>query len=1038
MWLSDTSVRRPVLALVVNLLLLAFGIVAYTRLPLREFPDVEPPIVTVETYYRGASASVVERRITQRLEDRISQVEAIENISSISMDGKSEITVEFALGRDLDAAANDIREAISPVLATFPEEVEPPNVGKTELSAEVLMYLNLTSETRNTLALTDYAERYLVDRFSRLPGVARVRINGGSRYALRVWLDREALAARGLTALDVERALRNENVDPPAGTVQSLDRQFTVRLDRQYRSVADFEKLVIARGESGYQVRLGEVAKVALGAEEARTVFKGNRVLMVSVGIIRQSRSNPLEVARAVRAEAERIRTTLPADMRLENSYDISQFIEESLHEVYRSLGIALALVVAIIFLFLGSMRAVLVPAVAVPVSVFATCMVLLVLGYSMNTLTLLAFVLAIGLVVDDAIVVLENIHRRIEEGEKPIVAAFLGTRQVGFAVVATTLVLMSVFVPVAFMPGETGRMFAEFSVTLSIAVAFSGLVALTLSPMMASKILRGREGDSLIARLLEHVFGAVQRAYRHLLAWALHFPGSAFPLVAGLLALCGWLLMSIPNEFMPREDRGSFFVVASSPPGTTFGSSVQTLDALTERVMYLVEDTKEATRVNSRAPRTFGTTADFNDSIAVITLMPFGTRRDGFTIMDEVRKKTADMTEAKVSVVMRQAILRGLNKPVEVVVSGPTFEELAAWRDIILSKGRQNAQLIGFDCDYRDTKPQLRVAIDQARAADLGVSSADIGSTLETMLGGRRATTFIHEGEEYDVVLEGSYADKRSPVDLNNMFVRSERTKQLIPLANLVKMEEFADSGSLNRYNRMRSITFDAELAPGYSLGEAVEYLENLIREHLPSTAVIGYKGNALKMKQNQGGIGIVFGLALLIAFLVLAAQFESFVHPLTIMLTVPMAVAGALLGLNLMGLNQSIHSQIGLIMLIGLAAKNGILIVEFINQLRDEGVSFREAILTASEQRLRPILMTALATVMGALPLMLGQGAGYETRRVVGVVIVFGVSIATIVTLVLVPMMYALLSKRTGSPLDTSRKLDAALSPPDERKAT
>jgi multidrug efflux pump len=546
---------------------------------------------------------------------------------------------------------------------------------------------------------------------------------------------------------------------------------------------------------------------------------------------------------------------------------------------------------------------------------------------------------------------------------------------------------------------------------------------------MMASKILRGREGDGFIARTLDRLFGVVQRSYRWVLDKALHFPASAFPIVAGITALCVWLLMNIPDEFMPREDRGSFFVVATGPPGTTYGNAVQTLDALTERVMPLVEETKEATRVNSRAPRSFGSSADFNDSIAVITLTPFGTRRDGFTIMEDVRQRTADMTEAKVSVIMRQAILRGLNKPLEIVVSGPTFEELAKWRDIILAKGRLNPKLLGFDCDYRDTKPQLRVTIDQARAADLGVSTADIGMTLETMLGGRRATTFLHEGEEYDVMLEGSYADKRTPVDLNNLFVRSERTKQLIPLSNLVKTEEFADSGTLNRYNRMRSITFDAELATGYSLGEAVTYMEQLIRETLPGSAIVGYKGNSLKLKQNQGNIGLVFALAMLIAFLLLAAQFESFVHPFTIMLTVPMAVAGALLGLKFMGMNQSIHSQIGLIMLIGLAAKNGILIVEFINQLRDEGVAFREAILTASEQRLRPIVMTALATVMGALPLMLGGGAGFETRRVVGVVIVFGVSIATVVTLILVPMMYALLGQRTGSPLDASRKLDEAL---------
>lgn len=1036
MWLSDTSVRRPVLAMVMNLILIAFGIVAYTRLPVREYPDIEPPIVTVETYYRGASASVVERRITQRLEDRISQVEAIKNISSISTDGKSEITVEFNLGRDLDAAANDIREAISPVLPTMPEEVEPPNVGKTELSAEVLMYLNLASDSRSTLELTDYAERYLVDRFSRLPGIARVRINGGTRYALRLWLDREALAARQLTSLDIEEALRRENVDPPAGTVQSLDRQFTVRINRQYRTKEDFEKMVIARGENGYQVRLGEVAKVELGAEESRTIFKGNRVLMVSLGMIRQSRANPLEVAQAVRAEAAEIRKTLPADLSLENSYDISQFIEESIHEVYRTLIIALALVVAIIYLFLGNMRAVLVPIVAVPVSVFATCIVLLALDYSMNTLTLLAFVLAIGLVVDDAIVVLENIHRRIEQGEKPLVASFLGTRQVAFAVIATTLVLLAVFVPVTFMPGDTGRLFAEFSVTLAISVGFSGFVALTLSPMLASKIMRDREKDGFVAVMLKKVFEAVQKIYRWVLGGILQFPATAIPVVLGLTALCWWLLQSIPDEFTPREDRGSFFVTSTSPPGTTFANTIQTMDEVNEKVMYLVEEKNEATRVSARAPRSFGSAADFNESICVVTLSPFGTRRNGFDIMNEVRQRTADVPAAKVSVIMRQGMMRGLNKPMEIVLSGPTFEELAAWRDIILTKAKENPKLIGFDCDYRETKPQLRVSINQARAADLGVSSANIGRTLETLLGGRRATTFIHEGEEYDVILEGSYGDKRSPLDLNNIFVRSERSKQLIPLANLVTMDEFADSGTLNRYNRMRSITFDAELAADYSLGEAVAYMEQLIKDSLPSSAVVGYKGNALKLKENSGSIGLVFGLAMLIAFLVLAAQFESFVHPFTIMLTVPVAVAGALLGLQVMGLNQSIYSQIGLIMLIGLAAKNGILIVEFINQLRDEGLPFREAILQASEQRLRPIVMTALATVMGALPLMLGKGAGYETRMVVGVVIVFGVTLATVVTLFLVPMVYALISRHTGSISDVSRRLESQLKPSEDEE--
>ena len=1029
MWLSDTSIRRPVLATVLNLLLIAFGAVSFTRLQVREYPDIEPPIVTVETEYRGASASVVERRITQPLEDRINQVEAIKNISSESVDGQSTITIEFNLNRNLDAAANDIREAIAPVVANFPEEVEPPNVGKTEAGAEILMYLNLTSDRLDPIALTDYAERYLVDRFSRLPGVGRIRLSGGSRYALRVWLDREALAARQLTVNDIEDALRRENVDPPAGSVQSLDRQFTVRLTRQYRTPEDFEKLVVARGQSGYQVRLGEVARIELGAAEARNEFRGNRVKMISIGIVRQSQANTLDVARETRAETARIRQTLPPGMKLEQSYDLSIFIEESLREVWRTLGIAVLLVIVIIFLFLGSLRAVLVPMVAVPVSVMATFLALDALGFSINTLTMLALVLAIGLVVDDAIVVLENIHRRIEGGENPMVAAFRGTRQVGFAVVATTVVLLAVFVPITFMPGETGRLFSEFAITLAVSVAFSGFVALTLSPMLASKILVAHGREAWVTRQLERGFNAIRSSYRTVLGWGLRAPWLGLPLALALAAWCGWLLTAIPTEFTPREDRGSFFVTATGPPGSTFNYTMDALAQVEDRIMYLNEGTGEATRVLIRAPRSFSGGDVYNEGIGVVTLGDFDKRRNGFVILDEVRGRVSDIPGVKMAVIMRQGLTRGLNKTLEIVVGGPTFEELAAWRDIILEKAKANPKLVGLDCDYRDTKPQISVNIDRDRAADLGVSSAAIGRTLETLLGSRRVTTFIHEGEEYDVLVEGAYGDKRNPLELNSVQVRSERTGKLIPLANLVTIKEFADSGTLNRYNRMRSITFDCDLATGYSLGQAIEYLEDLIHAELPPSAVIGYKGNALKLKDSSSSANLVFGLALLVAFLVLAAQFESFVHPVTIMLAVPVAVAGALLGLQVMGLNQSIYSQIGLIMLIGLAAKNGILIVEFINQLRDEGVDFREAVLEASTQRLRPIIMTALATVVGALPLMLSHGAGAETRAVVGVVIVFGVSLATIVTLFLVPLVYSLISRRTGSPEAVSRKLDALL---------
>jgi multidrug efflux pump len=1028
MFLSDVSIRRPVLATVANLLLMAFGIVAYSRMQVREYPDIEPPIISIETVYPGAAAAVVERRVTQLIEDRISGVEGIENIDSISTDGQSQITVEFSLDRDIDNAASDVREAVSSLLDDLPDEVRPPEITKQDAVTEVLMWLNLTSPDLSPVELADYAERYLVDRFSQLPGVARVRLSGATRYAMRLWIDREALVARGLTVVDVEDALRRQNVELPAGAVQARDRTITVRLRREFTTVEEFRSLVLKRGDDGYQVRLGEVARVELGAEDARRRFHGNGVPMVAVGIVKQSRANTLDVARAAKAEALRLAPVLPEGMKLEQSYDTSQFIEASLIEVFRTLGIAVLLVVLVIYLFLGTARATLVPAVAVPVSIIATCIVLYFLGFSVNVLTLLAVVLAIGLVVDDAIVVLENIHRRIEEGETPLAASYLGARQVGFAVVATTLVLVAVFVPISFLEGDAGKLFAEFSVTLAVAVSFSSFVALTLCPMIASKLLRPAGRGNLLTRAVDALFRLLQNGYRRLLTATLGYPLPAFLAVIGSAALSYGLLRALPSEFTPREDRGSFFVVSSAPQGASYGYSMEIFAELEKRLMYLV-DNGEAQRLLVRAPRSFGNNADFNEVITIINLNDHGTRRSAWEIMEEVRGKVADLRGVQNFVIMRQGLSRGLTKPLQFVIGGPTYEELARWRDILLEKAAANPNLVGLDYDYKETKPQLEVAIDRARAADLGVSIANIGRTLESLLGFRRVTTYVDNGEEYDVILEGDYEGKRLPGDLQGIYVRSETTGQLIPLANLVSLSEFADSGALNRYNRLRAITFDAGLAPGYSLSEAVAFMENVVREHLPPDAVIGYKGDALKLRESSGSVLFVFGLAILVVFLVLAAQFESFVHPFTIMLTVPVAIGGGLLGLLLTGQNQSLFSQVGLIMLVGLAAKNGILIVEFINQLRDEGMDYDEAVVEASVLRLRPVLMTTLTTVMGSLPLVFGTGAGAETRLVVGVVILYGVALSAVFTLLVVPLAYRAVSRRTGSPGDTSRRVDAAL---------
>lgn len=1030
MILSDISIRRPVLAIVMSLLLVAFGMVSYLRLQVREYPDIEPPVVTIETTYPGASAAVVERRITQLVEDRISTVEAIKSISSTSVDEVSTVAVEFLISRDIDSASNDLREAVSRLLSVLPDEANPPEITKQDAATEVMMWLNLTGEGMTPLELADYADRYLVDRLSVLPGVALVSISGASRYAMRIWLDREALAARQLTVEDVEDALLEQNVEFPAGAVQSLDRQFTVRLDREFRSADDFRSLVLKKGEDGYQVLLGEVARVELGGSQPRLTFRGNGVPMVGLGIIKQSRANTLEVARGTKAEAELIRSSLPAHMKLEQSYDTSTFIEASLKEVKTTLLIAVGLVVLVIYLFLGSLRATLVPAVTVPVSLISTAILLYAFDFSVNVLTLLALVLAIGLVVDDAIVVLENIYRRIEKGENPIAAAFLGSRQVAFAVVATTVVLVSVFLPITFLPGETGKLFTEFAVTLAVAVGFSSFVALTLCPMIASKLFRSDDvaRANWLTRTVEKIFSKLESLYRAILHRLVRFAWLAGLVVVGIFFACGWLFKAIPSEFVPQEDRGTFFIISKAPEGASYGYSLDMAIEIEKRLLYLTES-GEAQRLLVRVPRGFGAALDYNQVITIVNLDDWSRRRPAGVVMAEIRSKLADLTGMQHFAIMRQGLSTGLQKKVQFVIGGPEYETLAQWRDIVLEEARKNPGLSGVDYDYKESKPQLGVNIDRTRAADLGVSIETIGTTLETLLGSRRVTTFTDKGEEYDVIVEGEWDDKRSPGDLQNFFVRSEKSGQLIPLSNLVSLREFADSGTLNRYNRVRSVTIEANLAEGYPLSEALDYLDRVVREKLPESAIVGYKGESLNLRDSTGSVLFVFALALAVVYLVLAAQFESFVHPFTIMLAVPVAVAGALLGLYLTGQAQSIYSQIGMIMLVGLAAKNGILIVEFINQLRSEGMPFEEAVIEASVLRFRPIAMTGLTTVMGSLPLVFTSGAGAETRFVVGIVILFGVATSTIFTLLVIPVAYRIISKKSGTPGATSRRVDEAL---------
>ncbi len=1020
MKITDTAVKRPVFAIVVNLLLLTFGIVAFTMLPLREYPDIETPIVSVSTNYTGASSEVVEAKITQVLENRISGIEGIKSINSSSRNGRSNITIEFNIDRDIDAAANDVRERVSRALDSLPEQVRPPEVSKSNSDESPIAWFVLNSETMNTLQLSDYAQRFIVDRIAVVDGVSNVRIGGERQYAMKIWLDRRAMAARGITSSDIEQVLRSENVELPAGEIESLDRDFAVRIARSYKTQQDFANLIIKRGAKGYLVKLSEVADVQLEAVDDESTFRGNGRNMIGLGIIKQAKANTLDVVDNARQELEKIKRNLPAGTTIEDSYDSSIFIRESIYEVYRTLAIAMGLVVLVIFMFLGNIRATLIPAVTVPVALVATFMFLLAMGYSINLLTLLALVLAIGLVVDDTIVMLENIHRRIELGEPPLLAAFRGARQVGFAIIATTLVLVAVFVPLVFMDGRIGALFTEFAMAVSAAVLFSSVTALTLSPALCSKVLKPSAKENRFSQWMEKILSRLEQSYRKVLQDNL---ARRYSLVT-TLALAGFasyaLLQQIPSELTPKEDRGTFFIMMNGPEGASYENNLANMEQIEQRLLPYV-DKGELARVLVRVPGWGG-----QGGVAIVGMPDWDERkRSTWEVMAEISSTMREVTDVRAFAIMRRGIGGGgQSRPIEFVLQGNDYDELVQWRDRIIARAQQNPGLVRIDHDYKETFPQFLISIDKTKAADLGVSISDIGRTLETMLGQRRVTTFIDRGEEYDVILKGIKSDFAAPNDIHNIFVKS-RTEELVPLDSLITIREEATAARLNRYNRMRAITISANLAASYTLAEALEFLNKVADEENDIDGAVDYKGESQLFYEGASAMTYVFILALTVTFLVLAAQFESFVHPLVIMLTVPLGLVGAMYGLYITGNTLNIYSQIGIVMLIGLSAKNGILIVEFANQLRDKGIPFEQAILDAAVQRLRPIVMTSLTTVMSAIPLVFASGPGAESRMVIGIVIFAGVSVATLLTLFVIPCAYNLLAKRTQSPEFISQKL-------------
>jgi multidrug efflux pump len=1026
MKLAEISVRRPVFATVLSLMLVVVGLLSASRLAVREYPDIDPPIVSIETTYRGASAEVIETRVTQVIEDQVAGLQGIRKLTSQSRDEYSDITIEFSLDRDVDAAANDVRDRIARVVEDLPDEVDPPEIAKVDSNTRPVIWLTFSSDRHTTLELTDIAERQVVDRLSVVDGVGRVRMGGARRYAMRVWLDREAMASRAVTAADVVAALRRENVELPAGRLESTQREFTLRTRTGLRSPEDFRALVVTRGADGNVIRLGDVSRVDIGAENERTEARANQKSAISLGIEQQSKANTVEVSAGVRAAMEAILPSLPEGVSIDVNFDRATFIRASMVEVVKALGFALALVLIVIYLFLGNLRATLIPALTIPICVIASFAVMAAFGYSINVLILLGLVLAIGLVVDDAIVVLENIWRRVEDGQPSLLAAVEGSREIGFAVIATTLVLISVFLPISFIEGNIGRLFREFGVAVAAAVAISSLVALSLIPMLSSKFFHRGERHGAVARTIDRLFRRMSGGYRRLVARVVHSPWPAIA-VAGVVTIGAALLFrALPAEYAPKEDRGVFFTFMQAPPGASLEYTSAYAQRMEEIVMKTVES-GEARRVLLRLPGSWGG-GGVNNARAIVLLEDWAKReRSAEEIAQQVREELSALPGVRVRVITPAGLgVRGGDRPVEMVLGGGEYRQIAAWRDQLITAASSISGLTNMDSDYEERQPQMRVVVDRNRAADLGVSLENVGRTLETFLGSRIVTTYIDRGREYRVILQGEPASRATPTDLSNIYVRSETSGQLIPLGNLVTLQERAGPEELRRFDRLRSITISGGLEPGTRLGDALDQLENLAREILPAEARISWDGESLEFKESGSSLTATFGMALLVVFLVLAAQFESWRHPMVIMFTVPLAITGALVGLWFYGGSINVYSQIGLIMLVGLAAKNGVLIVEFANQLRDRGRAFEDAVVEAATIRLRPVLMTSAATAIGALPLMLATGAGSESRQAVGVVVVFGMAMTTLLTLFVVPAAYSVIARNTPSPDHIARKLD------------
>ena len=1004
MTLPEICIKRPVFASVLSLGVLLIGLISYSRLSVREYPKIDEPVVSIETVYKGASAEVVESAITKPLEDSLSGIEGVDVMTSQSRAERSQINIKFKLTRDPDSAAADVRDKVARVRGRLPNAADDSIISKVEADADPIMFVAFYSDKHTPLEVSDYANRYIKPRFSTLPGAADVRIFGERKMSMRIWLDRSKLAAYKLGPADVEDALRRQNVEVPAGRIESQTREFSVLAETDLQTAEQFSNIVI-KDAGGYPVRLRDVARAEIAPIDERILasFIGRNA--ATLAIVKQATANPLELSVAVRAEADEIQKTLPPGMTLTVVFDTSLFIEQAIKAVFGTIWEAIILVAIVIFLFLRNLRATIIPLITIPVSLIGAFALMYMFSFSINTLTLLAMVLAIGLVVDDAIVVLENIYRNMEAGMGRVEAAIKGSREIAFAVVAMTLTLAAVYAPLAFATGRTGRLFIEFALALAGAVVVSGFVALTLSPMLCSLILKHDVKHGKVYNAIESVLLRVTDLYKRALTAILkkRVIGVALWSVFVLLAIP--LFLSLKQELAPAEDRGIIFGVVSAPEGSTIAYTA----GYVQKIEDIYKDIPEMVRYNSIVG--FPTVSDGR---VILRLKEWDERtRSQQEITRELVPKFRNLAGVNAFAVSPASLGQGRDKPLQfIIMTSAPYEQLQQYVDRLIAETAKNPGLLDVDSDLRLNKPELKIAVNRDKIADAGTSVESVGRTLETMLGGRQVTRFKKDGEQYDVIVQVADVDRSNPDDITNIYVRG-RNNEMVQLSNLLSVRESVAPRSLNHFNKLRAARIDANLAPGYAIKDAIDFMKDATKRALPPTVQTDLSGQSREFRDSSGSIYLTFLLALAFIYLVLSAQFESFVDPFVIMLTVPLSMTGALLALWLTGGSLNVYSQIGLITLVGLITKHGILIVEFANQLQERGMTLRDAVIESATLRLRPILMTTGAMVLGAIPLALARGAGAESRQTIGWVIVGGMSLGTVLTLLVVPTFYTIFAR-------------------------